>query len=87
MDGPVYPKYRLLTNGNIEVVYRRRLDADLIGLEYIVQRSTNLLSDSWTDSGTLETGSAAIDAFFESVTNVIDSDDTVHGRVEIELSE
>jgi len=54
-----------------------------------VQRSTNLLSEQWLTDGTTETGSAVVmdNTDFESVTNVIDSDGTVHGRIEIELSE
>ena len=72
----------------MEVVYRRRSDYEVRGLTYRVERSTDLMGDpAWTTNGAYEIGSAAIDANFESVTNFIDSEDVLHGRLEIELSE
>jgi hypothetical protein len=55
-----------------EYVYRRRLDAAERGLDYGVITTTDLVFGTWTDIGTsAECGAAAIDANFESVTNVL----------------
>ena len=59
--------------------YKRRLNADDLGLDYTVGRDTDLVStpEGWTTSGITET-SGAIDEEFESVTNTVPTD--VDGR-------
>ncbi|QHI70350.1 hypothetical protein [Tichowtungia aerotolerans] len=66
---PVYS----VTNQNgtnwLEYVYFRRLDAADRGINYTVEKNSNLLSvESWSTNGIAET-SAPVDAEFESVTN------------------
>lgn len=67
----------LPTLGNsqgLEYIYRRRLDPAASGLAYWVETCTNLVSNVWTNSGTIEIGTAPIDDEFESVTNSVGID-------------
>lgn len=69
------PKQSIKDSGGtdvVEYIYTRRRDAVARGLAYDVQYKFNLVSDPWTSTGgAFETGSAAIDADYESVTNQI----------------
>lgn len=59
-------------NDELIYVYKRRLDAAARGLSYGVILRENLVSGSWTNIGTTaETGSAAVNSDFETVTNSI----------------
>lgn len=69
--------------GNLEYVYRRRLDAASRGLNYTVLRSTSLEPGSWDSAGVSETDCTPIDSEFESVTNLITADDRVFLSLEI----
>ena len=56
----------------LEYVYNRRLDAAERNLDYGIILNTDLVSGTWSNIGTsAETGSAAVDADFETVTNQI----------------
>ncbi len=57
-----------------QFVYQRRRDAAARGLSYQVQWSSNLVSNSWNLSGSVETGSGIVDESFEIVTNHIPTD-------------
>ncbi len=69
------PVYRMVEDGGtngLEYVYNRRLDAATRGLDYGIILNTDLISGTWSNIGTsAETGSAVIDAGFETVTNQI----------------
>ena len=70
-------------------IYNRRLDAAALKLSYALTVTTDdLKMAAWTSLpvGSLETGSAPIDAFFESVTNEIPTD-TPFGFVNLEVTE
>ena len=53
-----------------EYIYRRRTAPDR-GVDYQVELTDNLVSNSWNITGYTETGTADIDGTFESVTNEI----------------
>ena len=55
-------------------VYPRRIDS---GLAYWLETSTNLVSNSWTNSGYAELPmNGTIDADFEAVTNTVPATDS-----------
>jgi len=58
----------------MEYVCRRRSDYPARGIGYIVEVSTNLLSNAWTTNGVIESGSGSIDDEFHTVTNRISMD-------------
>ncbi|QHI69937.1 hypothetical protein [Tichowtungia aerotolerans] len=61
-----------IENDEVIYIYKRRLDAVSRGLTYSVLVRTDLETGSWTNIGTsAETGSGAVDADYESVTNSI----------------
>ncbi len=68
----IQPTSELIDADTWEYVYNRRLDATFRGLSYDIVAKENLVAPVWTHSGgSWETNSTPIDAFFESVTNVI----------------
>ncbi|VGO16360.1 hypothetical protein PDESU_04951 [Pontiella desulfatans] len=69
----IFPAYSITNSADFEFIYRRRKDAEARGLSYWVEAGTNLLSDTWTTNGVQETGVGAVDADFESVTNLLDA--------------
>jgi len=69
---PVYGMVEDSGTNWLEYVYTRRLDAAARGLDYGIILNTDLVSGTWSNIGTsAETGSVAIDADFETVTNQI----------------
>ena len=67
----VLPASTVDGTGRVEYIYRRRLDRINLGLTYTLNTSTDL-SSTWTNAGAgHETGTAAIDETFESVTNSV----------------
>jgi len=72
----------------MQVVYQRRRDAAERGLDYRVEWTDNLVSNTWNTAGVYESGSEVIDVGFESVTNRIPVDlPQKFGHLEIELTE
>ena len=81
----ILPTSEFIDADTWEYVYTRRLDATSRGLAYDIVAKENLLAPDWTHSGGLwETNSAPIDAFFESVTNVIPNS-TNQGFIKLEV--
>jgi hypothetical protein len=85
-DQDVLPMVSVDPSG-MEFTYRRRLDAASRGLTYTVRRSADLQAGSWTTAGVSETGTATIDAEFESVTTGIQQGESVFVHLKVELSE
>lgn len=53
----------------VEYIYRRRTDAEQRGLEYHLEVSTNLVTDSWHTNGPYVVGTVLLEPGFEAVTN------------------
>jgi hypothetical protein len=69
--GTGYAAPRIIPNaaGSVEFVFSRRIDAAERGIIYRLETSDSLSGDEWTTAGYIETGSGALDAEFEAVTN------------------
>ena len=68
----------------LNLVYRRRIDAETRGLNYFVGSSTNLMTAALTNA-TEEAGSGALDAYFEAVTNRIPLDSELHQYMQLKV--
>ncbi|VGO13041.1 hypothetical protein PDESU_01595 [Pontiella desulfatans] len=72
--------------GNVDgwkYVYRRRTDDDT--LVYWVETTTNLVSNGWKTNGVVEVGAGAVDDAFESVTNRVDTDESMHEFIRLQI--
>ncbi|MDF7798617.1 hypothetical protein P4C99_04035 [Pontiellaceae bacterium B1224] len=69
----------------MNLVYRRRIDAENRGLRYEVGSSTNLIEGTLTNV-TEEVGSVVLDAYFESVTNRVPVDPEPHQYMQLKIS-
>ncbi len=59
-------------NGSVfEYIHRRRTNHAALGLSYSVERTTNLVSGTWTTNGVSISGTAPAETGFEAVTNEI----------------
>jgi len=86
-DSGIAPTVQL-SSGGFDYIYRRRLDAAARGLTYTVEARSNLLAGAaWSADGCVETGSGAIDASFERVTNRVDTGDTGFVRLKVGVGE
>jgi hypothetical protein len=56
-------------NAQFEYIHPRRKDYLDRGLEYFVETTTNLTSNSWVPDASTETGTSSLDSEFDSVTN------------------
>ena len=74
--------------GYLNLVYRRRLDAESLGLDYNVYSTLDLVNNPMTNA-TEEAGSLGIDAEFESVTNrvLIDAESMQFMGLKVEASQ
>ncbi len=70
-----------------EYVYSRRRDAADRGLSYSLSASTNLLAPWFPADPAWETGTAAVDPYFESVTNQIPLSGLEQGFLELQIGE
>ncbi|MCF7847642.1 MAG: sulfatase [Kiritimatiellales bacterium] len=73
-DGAVLPMFGALETNDLQVleyVYRRRLDAAARGLHYDLSLRNDLTAGYWKAEGYTETGTEAINSYFEWVTNSI----------------
>lgn len=61
-----YPQRWIQVDGEMVFIHPRRIGSELT---YLVETSTNLVSNGWTNSGYAVSGIGAIDADFESITN------------------
>jgi hypothetical protein len=61
--------------GMMEYVYRRRTDYQARGLDYIVEATTNLVSNLWNSSGVVDAGFGALNAEMDSVTNRVSTEE------------
>jgi hypothetical protein len=71
----------------MEYVYNRRRDAAERGLAYALNASTNLLAPWFPADPAWETGSAADDPYFETVTNQIPVAGQEQGFIQLEIRE
>lgn len=74
-DSGVFPTFGTVEADGLQIleyIYRRRVGADELGLEYRVESTTNLASGLWTNSSVVEVGVSSAGQNFESVTNWID---------------
>jgi hypothetical protein len=53
----------------LEIVYARRIDEQLPGLQYLVQGSPDLSPWSWSEAEAVETGGGAVSGSYEQVTH------------------
>ncbi|MDF7826549.1 hypothetical protein P4B35_21135 [Pontiellaceae bacterium B12227] len=73
-DAAILPTFGMTESGGsnwFEFVYRKRTDADAVGLDYYLELSTNLFSGTWTNEGYLVTEPGGDHAVFEIITNRI----------------
>jgi len=74
----------------LEYVYAKRSDAEARGLTYILETTPNLVSNTWVNSGYVETGvgEGAIALGFDAVTNQIpvDTVDQQFIRLQVEFA-
>ncbi len=84
----IQPTSEFIDADTWEYVYNRRLDATSRGLAYDIVAKLNLLDPAWTHSGgSWETNATPVDAFFESVSNIIPStNDKGFIKLEVEAS-
>ncbi|MBI9021282.1 MAG: hypothetical protein JEZ10_08535 [Verrucomicrobia bacterium] len=68
---PVFGKPADQSFQGLEYIYRRRINAAALGLSYWLEVTPELIPASWSTNGYEETGSAAINDDFETVTNRI----------------
>lgn len=70
-----------------EYVHVERSDAAGRGLSYWVERTSDLLSPAWTNSGIVTVGSGVLDADFNTVTNRVpaDSEEKLFLRLRVQL--
>ncbi|VGO22330.1 polysaccharide lyase family 8 super-sandwich domain-containing protein [Pontiella sulfatireligans] len=68
-----------------EYIHRRRTNATALGLAYIVERNTNLVSGTWTTNGVSETGFAPAETGFEIVTNEVPTDVEPHQYIRLKI--
>jgi len=80
-----FPAFELVGN-NVHYVYRRRRNADTLGLSYLLKTVTNLVSDEWSASGVTEIKTDIVDDDFEAVTNSIPVSDTGFFTLTVELN-
>jgi hypothetical protein len=71
----------------LEYTYRRRINAAALGLSYALELSNSLLPPSWSTNGYTETGAAAVDSDFETVTNQIPVDTEPQQYIRLKISE
>ncbi|MDZ8117576.1 VPS10 domain-containing protein [Pontiella agarivorans] len=75
-------------SSGLEYVYRRRKDAEVRGLVYTLQTTTNLMSGSWTNSGYTVGGVGDLTDYFDAVTNSVSAADAARFlRLELKWSE
>ncbi len=61
-------------SNRFEYVYAKRNNADILGLEYHLEVSTNLATGSWTNGNYVVIGTGILDAEFDLVTNRLTND-------------
>ena len=87
-DAAVYRPYIESSEDNgtnyLNLVYRRRIDAEDRGLDYQIGSATDLAEEM--TNATQEAGSLALDADFESVTNRIPTDSEPHQFMQLKIS-
>jgi len=74
-DGLLVPTAATVDDGGqnyFDYSFRRRRDAAVRGLSYVVEHGTDLAPANWVTTGVTETGTLVIDADFELVTTRID---------------
>lgn len=67
----VFPMIGNTDSSVFEYIHRCRTDRDARGLNYSVERTTNLVSGAWTTNGVSIAGTAQAEVGFETVTNTI----------------
>lgn len=70
-DAGILPTIGNTDRSVFEYIHRRRTDRVSRGLDYIVERNTNLISGTWTTNGVSISGTAPAETGIETVTNEI----------------
>lgn len=70
-ESGIVPVSEISSVATFEYVYRRRTDAVVCGLDYVLETATNLVSSSWITNGITPVGVSERDGGFMLVTNQI----------------
>jgi hypothetical protein len=87
-DAGYAPDFQTLETGGtnyFEYVYARRTDAADRGLVYALERSTNLVSNVWTNGNVDVVGTGVLDPQFDSVTNRVPVEGEDQGFIRLRI--
>jgi hypothetical protein len=86
----ILPTHDIADDGQtnwFEYVYRRRRDYAARGLDYQVDRNTNMISGIWNADGIELLGTGTINIDFEAVTNQISTEGEPHQFLRLQIEE
>ncbi len=86
-DAAILPVLQFPDAATMEYIYRRRNDAAARGLVYDFKTKDDLVVDSWTSRGDSETGTNAVSAEIDEITNSVDITEDSEMFLNLEVTE